>query len=55
MWWNWLRMPPWSLITFGHEMAMPWRTPPQCHAICLVHENGVSKAHVQAKAMYGKV
>ena len=53
MWWNWLRMPPLSLITFGHEIAIPWRTPPKCDAICLVHENGVSNAHVQATAMCG--
>ena len=24
-WWNWLRMPPLSLITFGQEIAMPCR------------------------------
>jgi hypothetical protein len=22
-WWNWWRMPPLSLITFGHAIAMP--------------------------------
>ena len=29
----------------GQEIAMPWRTPPKCEAICLVQENGVSNAH----------
>ena len=52
-WWNWLRMPPLSLITFGQEMAMPWRTPPKCDAICLVQENGVSNAQVHGTAMCG--
>ena len=51
-WWNWLRMPPLSLITAGHEMAVPWRTPPKCDAICLVHENGVSNAHDHGTAMW---
>jgi hypothetical protein len=51
-WWNWWRMPPLSLMTFGHEIAMPWRTPPKCDAICLVHENGVSNAHDYATAMW---
>jgi hypothetical protein len=51
MWVNWLRIPPLSLMTAGHEIAMPCRTPPQCEAICLVQENGVSKAHVHATAM----
>jgi hypothetical protein len=45
-------MPPLSLMTFGHEIAMPWRTPPKCDAICLVHENGVSNAHDYATAMW---
>src|SRR5215468_12178201 len=54
-WWNWVRMPPLSVITFGHEIAMPCRTPPKCDAICFVHENGVSKAQVQATAMCGYV
>ena len=52
-WWNWLRMPPLSLMTFGHEIAMPWRVPPKCDAICLVQENGVSNAHVHGTAMCG--
>ncbi len=51
-WWNWLRTPPLSLITFGHEIAMPWRTPPKCDAICLVHVNGVSNAHAHGTAMW---
>ena len=32
---------------------MPWRVPPKCEPICLVHLNGVSKAHDQATAMCG--
>ena len=51
-WWNWLRMPPLSLMTFGQEIAMPWRMPPKCEAICLVHENGASKAHAHGTAMW---
>ena len=31
---------------------MPWRVPPKCEAICLVHENGVSNAHVHGTAMW---
>ena len=31
---------------------MPWRTPPKCEAICLVQENGVSKAQAQPTAMW---
>jgi hypothetical protein len=31
-------------MTFGQEIAMPWRTPPKCDAICFVQEKGVSKA-----------
>ena len=50
--WNWLRMPPLSLITLGHEIAIPWRTPPRCDAICLVHGNGVSKAQAHGTAMW---
>src|SRR5215510_2330849 len=38
-WWNWWRMPPLSVMTFGQEIAMPWRMPPKWDAICLVHEN----------------
>ena len=53
MWWNWLRTPPTSLIRLGHEIAMPWRVPPKCEAICLVHLNGVSNAQVQATDMCG--
>src|SRR3974390_3154304 len=52
-WWNWWRMPPLSLIAFGQEIATPWRTPPKCDAICLVHENGVSNAQVHGTAMCG--
>ncbi len=52
-WWNWVRMPPASLMRFGHEIAMPWRVPPKCEATCLVHLNGVSNAHDQATAMCG--
>src|SRR5215510_2379219 len=51
-WWNWLRMPPLSVITFGQEIAMPCLTPPRCETICLVHENGVSKAHAHGTAMW---
>ncbi len=51
-WWNWWRMPPLSLITFGHEIAMPCLMPPKCEAICLVHENGVSNAHAHGTAMW---
>jgi hypothetical protein len=43
------------LIRAGHEIAMPWRVPPKCEAICLVHWNGVSKAQAQPTAMCGKV
>src|SRR4051812_8899914 len=53
MWWNWCRMPPASLMRFGHAMHMPWRVPPKCEAICLVHLNGVSNAHDHATDMCG--
>ena len=53
MWWNWWRTPPASLMRAGHEIARPWRVPPKCDAICLVHRNGVSKAHDHATAMCG--
>ena len=53
MWWNWLRMPPLSVMRPGHAMAMPWRTPPKCEAICLVQENGVSNAQAHGTAMCG--
>ena len=53
MWWNWLRTPPTSLMRFGHEIARPWRVPPKCEAIRLVHLNGVSNAHDHATAMCG--
>src|SRR6266851_8351436 len=55
MWWNWVRMPPASLMRAGHEMAMPCRVPPKCDATCLVHLNGVSNAHDHATAMCGVV
>src|ERR1035441_6308580 len=45
MWWNWVRIPPGSSMCPGHEIARPCRVPPKCDAICLVHLNGVSKAH----------
>ena len=32
-------------------MAKPWRVPPKCEVICLVHLNGVSKAHAKPTAM----
>ena len=51
-WWNWLRMPPLSVITFGHEIAMPCRVPPKCDTICLVQENGVSNAQAQPIDMW---
>src|SRR5213593_3011835 len=53
MWWNWLRMPPASLMRAGHEMARPCPVPPKCDAICLVHLNGVSNAQDHATAMCG--
>ena len=46
-WWNCSRMPPASLMRLGQAMHMPCRVPPKCEAICLVQENGVSKAQVQ--------
>ena len=49
---NWLRTPPLSVITLGHEIAMPCRVPPKNDATCLVHLNGVSKAQVHATAMW---
>jgi hypothetical protein len=49
---DWLRMPPLSVITFGQEMATPWRLPPKCEAICFVHENGVSNAQAQGTAIW---
>ena len=49
-WWNWVRMPPASLMRAGQEIAMPWRVPPKCEATCLVHLNGVPKAHAQPTA-----
>src|SRR6476661_2754512 len=55
MWWNWLRMPPGSLMWPGQLIAMPCRVPPKCDATCLVHLNGVSKAHDHATAMCGYV
>src|SRR5882724_1744217 len=55
MWWNWLRIPPVSLMRLGQAMAIPWRVPPKCDATCLVHLNGVSKAHDHATDMCGVV
>ena len=52
-WWNWLRMPPASLMCLGQAIATPCRVPPKCEAICLVHLNGVSNAQDQATAMCG--
>ena len=52
-WWNWVRMPPTSLMWPGQEIAMPWRVPPKCDATCLVHLNGVSNAHDHCTAMCG--
>ena len=46
-WWNWVRMPPLSLMRAGQEMTRPLRVPPKCEAICLVHWNGVSIACAQ--------
>ena len=54
-WWNWVRMPPASLIRFGQAIAMPWRVPPKCEATCFIHLNGVSNAQDQATAMWGVV
>ena len=51
-WWNCWRMPPVSLMTAGHEIAMPCLMPPRWDATCLVHENGVSKAHAHGTAMW---
>src|ERR1017187_2030736 len=39
----------------GHAIAIPWRTPPKCEAICLVQEKGVSNAQDHATAMWGYV
>jgi hypothetical protein len=50
-WWNWLRMPPSSLMRAGQEMTAPLRTPPRYEAICFTHLYGVSKAKLQATAM----
>src|SRR5512136_134422 len=50
-WWNWVRMPPLSLMTAGQDMAMPWRVPPKWETICLVQENGVSNAQAQPMDM----
>src|SRR6266404_6530419 len=55
MWWNWVRMPPTSLMRSGHEIARPCRVPPKCEATCLVHLNGVSNAHDHPTAMCGYV
>jgi hypothetical protein len=44
-WWNWVRIPPLSLIRFGQEMTSGLRVPPKCEAICLPHWKGVSMAH----------
>src|SRR3974390_422906 len=52
-WVNWLRIPPLSLMTAGHEIAIPCRTPAKFDAIFLVQENGVSNAHVHGTAMCG--
>ena len=46
-WWNWLRMPPASLMRAGQDMAMPLRVPPKCEATSLVHWYGVSQAQAQ--------
>src|SRR5262249_59794814 len=43
-WWNCVRIPPASLMRFGHESTRPLRVPPKCEATCFVHWNGVSKA-----------
>src|SRR5215470_20289513 len=55
MWWNWVRIPPASLIRLGQAIAVPCRVPPKCDATCLVHLNGVSKAHDQATDICGVV
>ena len=41
------RTPPVCLIRSGHEITRPFRVPPKCEAICLVHWNGVSMACAQ--------
>src|SRR5438094_4850240 len=53
MWWNWVRMPPASLMRFGQAIAMPCLVPPKCDATSLVHLKGVSNAHDHATAMCG--
>src|SRR5438132_7412434 len=53
MWWNCVRMPPKSLMWPGQEMAMPCLVPPKNEATCLVHLNGVSKAHDHATDICG--
>src|SRR5216683_3456127 len=55
MWWNWVRIPPTSLMRAGHEIAMPCCVPPKCEAICLVHLNGASNVQAHATAMCGYV
>ena len=40
-------------MTFGQAITVPCRVLPKCDATCFVHENGVSKAHVQGTAMCG--
>src|SRR5712672_1596506 len=53
MWWNWVRMPPTSLMRAGHDIARPCRVPPKCDATCFVYLNGVSNAHDHPTAMCG--
>jgi hypothetical protein len=36
IWWNWVRMPPASLMRAGHEIASPCRVPPKCEATCKI-------------------
>ena len=52
-WWNWVRIPPTSLIWPGQEIASPCRVPPKCDATCLVHLKGVSNAQDHATDICG--
>src|SRR6266404_8387826 len=54
-WWNCGRIPPTSLMCPGQLIAKPCRVPPKCDATCLVHLNGVSKAHDHATDIWGYV
>ena len=50
--WNWLRMPPRSVMRLGHVTTMPVRVPPRFEATCFVHRQGVSIANAQGTAKW---